>query len=49
LGGNVKDDVTRKTDYLVSGEDPGSKLGRARSWGIKVINEDEFLRLIGET
>jgi DNA ligase (NAD+) len=47
MGGVVKDDVTRKTDYLVVGEEPGSKLARARTWGIRVINEEEFLRLAG--
>jgi DNA ligase (NAD+) len=47
MGGVVKDDVTRKTDYLVVGAEPGSKLARARTWGIRVINEEEFLRLAG--
>ena len=32
LGGKAGSDVTRKTDYLVVGEDPGSKLARARRW-----------------
>ncbi len=46
LGGAAKDDVTRKTTFLVVGEQPGSKLARAQSWGIKTISEDEFLRLL---
>ena len=48
LGGIAKDNVTRKTDYVVAGADPGSKLTRANDLGIKVINEKEFLDLIGK-
>lgn len=47
LGGITKSDVTRQTDYLVVGGDPGSKLGRARSLGIREIAEKELLELIG--
>jgi DNA ligase (NAD+) len=46
LGGMTKDNITRKTDYVVAGADPGSKLTRANDLGIKVINETEFLELI---
>ena len=49
LGGVAKDDLTRKTSYLVVGEEPGSKVARARSWGIKTISEEEFLRLLGQS
>jgi DNA ligase (NAD+) len=48
LGGAAKDNVTRKTDYVVVGIDPGSKLARARELGIKTIDEKEFLRLLGQ-
>ena len=46
LGGAAKGDVTRKTNYLVAGADPGSKLDRAREMGIKIISESELLRLL---
>lgn len=46
LGGIVKDDVSRNTRYLVVGSEPGSKLARARSLGIPVLDEDQFLRLL---
>ena len=49
LGGTTKDNVTRKTAYLVVGADPGSKLARARALGIKQLTEEEFLRLLGQT
>ena len=49
LGGSAKDNVTRKTTYLVAGADPGSKLARAQDQGLKILTEDEFLRLLGET
>src|SRR5205807_409215 len=45
LGGTVGGSVTAKTDFLVAGEDAGSKLGRAHALGIPVLREDEFRRL----
>jgi DNA ligase (NAD+) len=46
LGGSVHSSVTAKTSYLVAGTDPGSKLDKARSAGIDVIGEKDFLKLI---
>ena len=48
LGGITKDNVTRKTNYLVVGADPGSKLVRAQQLNIRQLSEDEFLRLVGQ-
>lgn len=48
LGGSVGSSVSRKTDYLIVGEDPGSKLEKARELGVKTLNEQEFLKLIGK-
>jgi DNA ligase (NAD+) len=48
LGGAAKDNVTRKTDYVVVGADPGSKRDRARELGIKILNEEEFLKILNQ-
>lgn len=45
-GGVAGSDVTNKTDYLVVGEKPGSKLMRATILGIPTISEEEFLKLL---
>ena len=44
-GGAVSGSVSKKTDYLIAGEDAGSKLADADALGVKVITEDEFLAL----
>jgi DNA ligase (NAD+) len=46
LGGKPGSDVTKKTNYLIVGTDPGSKLARAQSLGIKILNENEFLDML---
>lgn len=47
LGATVSDSVGRHTTYLVAGADPGSKLARAHRLGITVLDEAQFLDLIG--
>lgn len=46
LGATAGSSVTRKTDYLICGEKPGSKLAKARELGITVLTEQEFLDMI---
>ncbi len=45
-GGAVSGSVSKRTDYLVAGEDAGSKLANAEELGITVLNEDEFVDLL---
>jgi DNA ligase (NAD+) len=46
LGGRTSDSVTKKTDYLVVGESPGSKLRKAEQHSTKILSEEEFLDLL---
>lgn len=45
-GGKVSNSVSRKTNYVVVGENPGSKLEKARALGIAILNEEDFERLL---
>lgn len=47
LGGRVTDSVSKKTDYVVAGEDPGSKYQKAQKLGVPIINEEEFKKIAG--
>ncbi len=48
LGGRASGSISAKTDYLVTGSAPGSKLDKAGKLGVKVLSEEEFRRMIGE-
>jgi DNA ligase (NAD+) len=46
LGGRVSSSVSKKTDFVVAGKDPGSKYADAQRLGVKTLNEDEFKKMI---
>jgi len=46
LGGEISESVSKKTDYVVVGKEPGSKYEKAKKLGLKTINEKEFLKML---
>lgn len=47
-GGKMSESVSKKTDYVVAGDSPGSKLEKAKKLGVTVLNEQEFLELLNK-
>ncbi|MBA3723157.1 MAG: NAD-dependent DNA ligase LigA [Parachlamydiaceae bacterium] len=45
-GGKVIDSVSKKTDFILAGSDPGSKLEKGRSLGVKILSEKEFIEML---
>ncbi|HIP93137.1 MAG TPA: DNA ligase (NAD(+)) LigA, partial [Desulfurobacteriaceae bacterium] len=48
LGGKALSNVSRSTSFLVVGENPGSKLEKAKNYGIKILSEEEFFKFLEE-
>jgi DNA ligase (NAD+) len=46
-GGKVSGSVSKKTSYLLAGEEAGSKLDKAKKLGVRVIDEAEFAKMLG--
>lgn len=46
LGGDVSESVSKETDYVVVGSEPGSKYDEAKRLGVKMISEKEFLQMV---
>lgn len=47
LGGKVSGSVSKSTDYLLCGENPGSKRSKAETLGVEILSEDDFTQLVG--
>jgi DNA ligase (NAD+) len=48
-GGRTSDTVSKKTDFLVVGAEPGSKLAKAQKLGLRILSEQEFLDMLGSS
>jgi DNA ligase (NAD+) len=46
LGGHVTGSVSKKTDYVLAGGEPGSKFDKAKELGVKIVDEDEFRKMV---
>ena len=46
LGGHVTGSVSKKTDYVLAGSEPGSKFDKAKELGLKIIDEAEFRKML---
>lgn len=46
FGGKASSSVSKKTDYVLAGEEAGSKLTKAEDLGITIISEEEFLNML---
>jgi DNA ligase (NAD+) len=48
-GGDVSSSVSKNTDFVLAGEEAGSKLEKAQKLGVRILNEGEFRELIGSS
>jgi len=48
MGAKTSSSVSKNTDFVLAGENPGSKLDKARSLGVKIIGEKEFLGMLDD-
>ena len=48
LGGKVSSSVSKKTNYVVAGDEAGSKLTKAKDLGVNILNEEEFIKMLSK-
>ena len=48
MGGKTSSSVSKKTSFVIAGDNPGSKLDKAQNLGVIILNEDDFLKMIGK-
>lgn len=48
LGGEISESVSRQTNYVVAGKNPGNKHNKAKNFGVEILDEQKFFKLLGE-
>ena len=48
LGGKSSSSVSKKTDYVIAGNEAGSKLDKAKDLGVKILSEEEFINMLSK-
>ena len=46
LGGDISESVSKNTNFLIAGKEPGLKYEKAKKLGVKIINKEEFLKIV---
>ena len=48
ISGSASSSVSKETDFVVAGTEPGSKFDKAKKLGVKILSEEEWLKMVGK-